>query len=138
MRISHEAIYQALYVQGPGALRRELTACLRTGRALRKPRRLVDQRRERIKVDSSAEWRSAAAQLVIKTATSNPAPACRATSRQWRTSGCYDARALTGDSPAAGATPDRSASPAGRPTLTVDPAEAVDPAYEGAEAAAAI
>ena len=37
MRISHEAIYQALYVQGRGALKRELTACLRTGRALRVP-----------------------------------------------------------------------------------------------------
>jgi IS30 family transposase len=49
MRISHEAIYQALYVQGRGALRRELTTCLRTGRALRKPRRRADGRRERIK-----------------------------------------------------------------------------------------
>jgi IS30 family transposase len=38
MRVSHEAIYQALYVQGRGALRRELTACLRTGRTLRVPR----------------------------------------------------------------------------------------------------
>ncbi len=38
MRISHEAIYQALYVQSRGGLRRELTACLRTGRALRVPR----------------------------------------------------------------------------------------------------
>jgi IS30 family transposase len=38
MRISHEAIYQALYIHGRGALRRELTACLRTGRALRVPR----------------------------------------------------------------------------------------------------
>jgi IS30 family transposase len=38
MRISHEAIYQALFVQGRGALRRELSACLRTGRALRVPR----------------------------------------------------------------------------------------------------
>jgi len=38
MRISHEAIYQALFVQGRGALRRELTACLRSGRALRTPR----------------------------------------------------------------------------------------------------
>ena len=38
MRISHEAIYQALFVQSRGALRRELTACLRTGRVLRMPR----------------------------------------------------------------------------------------------------
>jgi IS30 family transposase len=38
MRISHEAIYQALFVQGRGALKRELVACLRTGRALRVPR----------------------------------------------------------------------------------------------------
>jgi IS30 family transposase len=41
MRVSHEAIYQSLYVQGRGALRRELTACLRTGRALRAPRARV-------------------------------------------------------------------------------------------------
>jgi IS30 family transposase len=38
MRISHETIYQALFVQSRGALRRELTACLRTGRVLRIPR----------------------------------------------------------------------------------------------------
>jgi IS30 family transposase len=38
MRISHEAIYQALYIQGRGSLKRELVACLRTGRALRVPR----------------------------------------------------------------------------------------------------
>jgi IS30 family transposase len=44
MRVSHEAIYQALFVQGRGALRRELTACLRTGRALRVPRARVGQR----------------------------------------------------------------------------------------------
>jgi IS30 family transposase len=44
MRISHEAIYQALYVQGRGALRRELTACLRTGRALRVPRARTQSR----------------------------------------------------------------------------------------------
>jgi IS30 family transposase len=44
MRISHEAIYQALYVQGRGALRRELVACLRTGRALRVPRARSRQR----------------------------------------------------------------------------------------------
>ena len=36
--MSHETIYKALYVQGRGELRRELTKCLRTGRALRKPR----------------------------------------------------------------------------------------------------
>ncbi len=39
MRVSHETIYQSLYVQGRGALRRELHACLRTGRALRRPQR---------------------------------------------------------------------------------------------------
>jgi IS30 family transposase len=44
MRISHEAIYQALYVQGRGALRRELVTCLRTGRALRVPRSRARQR----------------------------------------------------------------------------------------------
>ena len=38
MRVSHETIYRALYIQGRGALRRELTACLRTGRAMRLPR----------------------------------------------------------------------------------------------------
>jgi len=38
MRISHEAVYQALFFQGRGALKRELVACLRTGRALRVPR----------------------------------------------------------------------------------------------------
>ena len=46
MVISHEAIYQALYVQGRGALRRELTACLRTGRALRVPRARSRRRRK--------------------------------------------------------------------------------------------
>ena len=44
MRISHEAIYQSLFVQGRGALARELTACLRTGRALRVPRARVGKR----------------------------------------------------------------------------------------------
>lgn len=44
MRISHEAIYQALYVESRGALKRELVACLRTGRALRVPRGRAKQK----------------------------------------------------------------------------------------------
>ena len=44
MRISHEAIYQALYIQGRGALKRELIQCLRTGRALRVPRARTRER----------------------------------------------------------------------------------------------
>jgi transposase, IS30 family len=48
MRVSHETIYQALYVQGRGALHRELAAHLRTGRALRKPGRKEGERRGRI------------------------------------------------------------------------------------------
>ena len=45
--VAAETIYQSLYVQGRGALRRELAACLRTGRAVRKPRRMPDGRRAR-------------------------------------------------------------------------------------------
>jgi IS30 family transposase len=41
MRISHEAIYQSLFIQSRGVLKRELVACLRTGRALRQPRARV-------------------------------------------------------------------------------------------------
>jgi transposase, IS30 family len=48
MWVSHEAIYQSIYVQGRGALRRELAVCLRTGRALRKPRHTGNHRRARI------------------------------------------------------------------------------------------
>ena len=48
MRVSAETIYQSLYVQGRGALRRELAAHLRTGRDVRKPRRAGGGRRGRI------------------------------------------------------------------------------------------
>ncbi len=48
-RVSHETICQSVYVQGRGALRRELAVCLRTGRALRKPRRVQGERRGRIR-----------------------------------------------------------------------------------------
>ncbi len=48
MQVSHETIYQSLFVQGRGALRRDLTTRLRTGRALRKPRRRQGERRGRI------------------------------------------------------------------------------------------
>jgi transposase, IS30 family len=44
MRASHETIYRSLFIQGKGALRKELTVCLRTGRALRRPRKRVDGR----------------------------------------------------------------------------------------------
>jgi IS30 family transposase len=48
MRVSPETIYQALYVQGRGALRRELHQCLRTGRALRRPKARTEARKPRI------------------------------------------------------------------------------------------
>ncbi len=47
MRVSHETIYQALFVQSRGGLRAELTACLRTGRAVRKPRCRARQQEKR-------------------------------------------------------------------------------------------
>lgn len=47
MRVSHETIYQALYVQGRGEFRRELAKCLRTGRAVRRTQRRPDQRQTR-------------------------------------------------------------------------------------------
>jgi IS30 family transposase len=49
LQISHETIYQSLYVQGRGLLRRELAACLRTGRAARKPHGGTLGRRGKIK-----------------------------------------------------------------------------------------
>jgi len=49
MWVSHETIYQSIYVQGRGALRRELAVCLRTGRALRKPQRHGEKRQPHIK-----------------------------------------------------------------------------------------
>jgi IS30 family transposase len=44
MRISHETIYQSLYVQARGELRRELAKCLRTGRTHRKPQGRAERR----------------------------------------------------------------------------------------------
>lgn len=47
MRVSHETIYQSIYIQGRGGLKRELARHLRTGRAMRKPRRQAQTRRAR-------------------------------------------------------------------------------------------
>ncbi|MEV4887852.1 IS30 family transposase [Nonomuraea sp. NPDC055795] len=47
MHVCHETVYQALYVQGRGELRRDLARALRTGRAMRKPRRQAQQRQPR-------------------------------------------------------------------------------------------
>ncbi|MFD8542205.1 IS30 family transposase [Streptomyces sp. NPDC048405] len=47
MHVTHETVYQALYVQGRGELRRELTRSLRTGRARRRPHRQAHKRTSR-------------------------------------------------------------------------------------------
>ena len=44
MRVSHETIYQSLFVQGRGELRRELARCLRSGRTARRSQRRVEGR----------------------------------------------------------------------------------------------
>jgi IS30 family transposase len=49
MHLVHETIYQALYVQGRGELRRELDQSMHTGRALRKPRRQAQRRQPRFR-----------------------------------------------------------------------------------------
>jgi transposase, IS30 family len=49
MRVSHETIYRSLFVQGKGELRKDLTKCLRTGRAVRKPRSTTGRRGSRIR-----------------------------------------------------------------------------------------
>jgi IS30 family transposase len=43
MRVSHETIYKTLFVQARGALRKELTTCLRTGRTQRRPHKRTEQ-----------------------------------------------------------------------------------------------
>jgi len=43
MRVSHETIYRTLFVQARGALRKELTTCLRTGRTQRRPHMRIEQ-----------------------------------------------------------------------------------------------
>ena len=51
MTVSHETIYQSIYVQGRGALRKELAACLRTGRARRRPHGRLDTPRRGVLTD---------------------------------------------------------------------------------------
>ncbi len=77
MRVSPETSYQSLYVQSRGALRRELTACLRTGRALRRPSRKVGQRR-------TAHWTWSTS---VSGRPRSPTGPCPATGRETSSSG---------------------------------------------------
>ena len=67
MQVSHETIYKALYVQGRGELRRELHHCLRTGRALRKPRarRTQDEHRHIVGMVNISERPAEAADRAV-------------------------------------------------------------------------
>jgi len=62
MWVSHETIYKSLFVQGRGELRKELTACLRTGRATRRSRSVIGQRQGVIREPVSISERPAEAQ----------------------------------------------------------------------------
>jgi IS30 family transposase len=62
MRVSHETIYQSLYIQGKGGLKRELVKQLRTGRKLRKAHRKTDERRGRVQNMVPISQRPAAAE----------------------------------------------------------------------------
>jgi IS30 family transposase len=53
MRVSHETIYQSLFVQSRGALRKELHACLRTGRAMRRAKAYT---KRNVGQGNSATW----------------------------------------------------------------------------------
>jgi len=83
MWVSHETIYQSLYVQRRGALRRELTKCLRTGRALRHPSRKPGQRKNRIPEMVNISQRPAEAED-------------RAVPGHWESQCCCQAAASTG------------------------------------------
>ena len=59
MRVSHETIYQALYVESRGALKRELTKHLRTGRSVRRPQKSAERRRPHVPAELNIAHRPA-------------------------------------------------------------------------------